>query len=83
MTRLLRKLGRRCTHLDQIEDVEPSAQGCEECLQTGDTWVHLHECLICGHVGCCDSSLSRRIRNDILFRGTLSPAEAFTYALAI
>jgi hypothetical protein len=26
----------RCTHLDQIRDVRPSAQGCEECLQMGD-----------------------------------------------
>ena len=45
-----------CTHLDQIKDVEPSTQGCEECLETGDWWVHLRECLACGHVGCCDSS---------------------------
>ena len=45
-----------CTHLDQIKDVEPSAQGCEECLTSGDRWVHLRECLVCGHVGCCDSS---------------------------
>ena len=22
----------------------------------GDTWVHLRECLVCGHVGRCDSS---------------------------
>ena len=22
-------------------------------------WVHLRECLICGHVGCCDSSPNR------------------------
>ncbi len=48
-----------CTHLDQIYDVEPSAQGCEECLKTGDWWVHLRECLVCGHVGCCDSSPNR------------------------
>ncbi len=27
-----------CSHLDQIRDVEASAGGCEECLQTGDTW---------------------------------------------
>jgi adenosylmethionine-8-amino-7-oxononanoate aminotransferase len=38
----------QCTHLDQIQDVEPSAQGCEDCLKTGDTWVHLRICLICG-----------------------------------
>ncbi|MDX1992410.1 MAG: UBP-type zinc finger domain-containing protein [bacterium] len=45
-----------CTHLDQIQDVEPSAQGCEECLKMGSSWVHLRICKICGHVGCCDSS---------------------------
>src|SRR5207245_5978166 len=48
-----------CTHLDQIRNVTPSAQGCEDCLKTGDTWVHLRECLICGHVGCCDSSKNK------------------------
>ena len=45
-----------CTHLDSIKEVTPSAEGCEECLQTGDWWVHLRLCLTCGHVGCCDSS---------------------------
>ena len=46
-----------CTHIDQISDnLVPSAQGCEECLQMGDSWVHLRICLVCGHVGCCDSS---------------------------
>jgi uncharacterized UBP type Zn finger protein len=48
-----------CTHLDQIREVTPSAQGCEECLQTGDTWVHLRLCRSCGHVGCCDSSKNK------------------------
>ena len=45
-----------CTHLDQIRDVEARTDGCEECLKTGDSWVHLRKCLNCGHVGCCDSS---------------------------
>jgi hypothetical protein len=45
-----------CTHLDQIRPVKPKAKGCEECLKTGDTWLHLRLCLSCGHVGCCDSS---------------------------
>lgn len=48
-----------CTHLNQISTVTPSAAGCEDCLKTGDTWVHLRECLICGHVGCCDSSKNK------------------------
>jgi len=49
-----------CTHLDQIRDVEPdSTQGCPDCLAAGSRWVHLRECLECGHVGCCDSSPKR------------------------
>lgn len=49
----------RCAHLSQIRDVAPSANGCEECLRSGDTWVHLRKCLTCGHIGCCDSSRNR------------------------
>ncbi len=49
----------KCSHLDQIQDVEPHTQGCEECLQMGDSWVHLRMCLICGHVGCCDASKNK------------------------
>jgi uncharacterized UBP type Zn finger protein len=45
-----------CTHLDQVREVTPGAEGCEECLRTGDEWVHLRLCETCGHVGCCDSS---------------------------
>ena len=49
-----------CTHLDQIRDVQPrTPEGCEECLQLGDTWVHLRLCRTCGHVGCCDSSKNK------------------------
>ena len=48
-----------CTHLDQIRDISPRTEGCEECLQLGDTWVHLRLCLTCGHVGCCDSSKNK------------------------
>lgn len=48
-----------CTHLDQIQVVSPSAEGCEDCLKIGDSWVHLRLCLICGHVGCCDNSKNK------------------------
>ena len=48
---------RECSHRDQIRDVTPSAEGCEECLSAGQhEWFHLRLCLTCGHVGCCDSS---------------------------
>ncbi len=48
-----------CSHLDLIQEVTPSAEGCEDCLKIGDTWVHLRLCLICGHVGCCDNSKNK------------------------
>jgi uncharacterized UBP type Zn finger protein len=50
----------QCRHLAQVRDVAPNTpEGCEECLQTGDEWVHLRLCLECGHVGCCDDSPNR------------------------
>ena len=52
----------RCTHTHEARAVEPITGGCEECLQTGDRWVHLRICLTCGHVGCCDSSKNRHAR---------------------
>lgn len=48
-----------CKHMKDIRPVKPSAHGCEECLKMGDTWVHLRMCLMCGHVGCCDSSKNK------------------------
>ena len=48
-----------CSHLDQVRSVTPSADGCEDCLRSGDRWVHLRLCQTCGHVGCCDSSPNR------------------------
>ena len=49
-----------CTHLEGLESVEArTPEGCEECIASGDTWVHLRMCLSCGHVGCCDNSKNR------------------------
>ena len=50
---------KQCHHLQVSPRVKPRAQGCEECLKMGDTWVHLRACLECGHVGCCDSSKNK------------------------
>ena len=61
-----------CSHVDQIRKVRPhTTQGCEECLKTGDRWVHLRLCLICGHVWCCDSSPNRHATGH--FHGTRHP----------
>ena len=48
-----------CVHLAEIHEVNPSADGCEDCLRIGDPWVHLRLCEICGHVGCCDNSKNK------------------------
>lgn len=45
-----------CEHLDTIQQLPPSGEGCVECLTTGMRWVHLRMCQSCGHVGCCDNS---------------------------
>ena len=48
-----------CKHLDQIKIETTDKDVCEECVKTGDLWVHLRLCLTCGHVGCCDSSKNK------------------------
>jgi len=48
-----------CNHLDSIKVTETDTHVCEECVEQGDTWVHLRLCLECGHVGCCDSSKNK------------------------
>jgi len=48
-----------CTHLNEIKFRSTDIHVCEDCVKTGDTWVHLRLCLECGHVGCCDSSKNK------------------------
>lgn len=49
-----------CDHLDGLLALSADRpEGCEECLRDGTQWVHLRQCLNCGHVGCCDSSPER------------------------
>ena len=48
-----------CDHAAAAHATPATAAGCEECLAAGTRWVHLRECLTCGHVGCCDSSPNR------------------------
>ncbi|MDE1828355.1 MAG: UBP-type zinc finger domain-containing protein [Candidatus Micrarchaeota archaeon] len=50
-----------CEHMKQANaSVKPKTpKGCEECLEEGTRWVQLRMCLVCGHVGCCDSSVGK------------------------
>ena len=49
-------MAQKCSHLDQIKITQTDKDVCEDCIKTGDRWVHLRLCLVCGKVGCCDSS---------------------------
>ena len=50
----------QCAHVKEVvKGVKRSGEGCVECLKLGMDWVHLRECLVCGHVGCCDSSVGK------------------------
>ncbi|HET6563516.1 MAG TPA: cation:proton antiporter [Marmoricola sp.] len=49
-----------CEHLrSAVLLPEPEDRRCVDCVREGTTWVHLRQCLDCGHVGCCDSSPRR------------------------
>ena len=75
---------RECEHVKEIKTYTPRASGCEECLKMGDRWVHLRVCLICGHVGCCDSSKNKHASKHFHETGhpmmkSLEPGEEWGY----
>lgn len=52
----------RCPHLETLKPTEIDITDdpvCQECLEMGDTWIHLRMCTECGHIGCCDSSKNK------------------------
>lgn len=50
-----------CSHLDDIAVTEPTVDVCEQCVAAGDIWPALRMCLVCGFVGCCDTSKNRHM----------------------
>jgi hypothetical protein len=58
-----------CIHLDQIRDVSPKTDVCEECLRKGDHWVHLSVCKVCGYVGCSDLSKNKHAARHFIKTG--------------
>jgi uncharacterized UBP type Zn finger protein len=58
-----------CSHRDLIRDVDPRADGCEDCLAVDAGWVHLRMCMTCGHVGCCDSSPNKHASEHFRAKG--------------
>lgn len=79
--------GAACAHIGPTAAVVPGSAGCEECLRSGDSWVHLRVCLTCGHVGCCDSSPNRHARAHHEREGhhvvrSAEPGESWVYCFA-
>jgi hypothetical protein len=49
-----------CGHIDALSAIKgPTRRVCEECIKTGDEWVHLRTCQECGGTHCCDNSPNR------------------------
>jgi len=62
-----------CAHLSQVTvwEVKRPGKVCPDCVAIGGEWVHLRECLICGHIGCCDESPNQHATKH--FRKTKHP----------
>jgi uncharacterized UBP type Zn finger protein len=50
-----------CSHLHLIQVRQPSTNVCQDCVDLGDSWPNLRMCLICGYVGCCDTSKNKHM----------------------
>jgi len=56
----IRKTGLTCDDLDRYPVVDTVDDPfCQRCLDEGLEWVALRQCLECGNVGCCDSSVGQ------------------------
>lgn len=76
-----------CGHLDQIQVVEPAADVCASCVETGDVWPALRQCVTCGHVGCCDAAKNKHAMKHFQETGhpmirTITPGEGWLWCYA-
>ncbi|TFD66671.1 Na+/H+ antiporter [Cryobacterium gelidum] len=61
-----------CEHLRAVgEHPVPQDPECSDCVREGTSPVHLRMCLLCGNVGCCDSSVGQHATRH--FRETGHP----------
>ncbi len=77
-----------CSHLKAVKSLkEPKAYLCEECIKTGDEWVHLRTCQTCGATLCCDSSPNQHMTAHFNSSGhpvasSAEPGERWLYCYA-
>ena len=68
----VRKTGRTCDDLDRYPVVDTVADPvCQRCIDEGYEWVALRQCLECGNVACCDSSVMQHATKH--FQDTTHP----------
>jgi hypothetical protein len=53
---------KECDHLGHIRVYDTDLDACESCVARGDEWPALRMCLICGFVGCCDTSKNKHMK---------------------
>ncbi len=74
-----------CTHIAEISELKTAKHyECEECVKTGDAWVHLRTCQTCGVTLCCDSSINKHARRHAQMTGhpvisSAEPGEQWLY----
>jgi len=75
----------KCEHLAVVGEVKTARRvECDECVKTGDTWVHLRTCQTCGGTHCCDSSPNRHATRHAQVTGhpvvaSAEPGERWLY----
>lgn len=74
-----------CAHLAQLGELRrETRRECDECVKTGDEWVHLRICQTCGATLCCDSSPNRHATRHAQISGhpvvaSAEPGERWLY----
>jgi hypothetical protein len=74
-----------CAHLGVIDSVKTARRyACDECVKTGESWVHLRTCQTCGVTLCCDSSPNRHATRHAQISGhpvvaSAEPGERWRY----
>lgn len=77
-----------CIHLDGLTELKlPKAYECEECVKSGDDWVHLRTCQTCGATLCCDSSPNKHATKHAMKSGhpvviSAEPGERWAWCYA-
>lgn len=74
-----------CDHLKAIKSLKRAKRPeCDECVKTGDEWVHLRTCQECGATLCCDNSINRHASRHAQVSGhpviaSAEPGEKWLY----